>query len=61
VSQENKSKERKFVWVGTTILHIEFLGMSNKWRETWSSCIHGGRILENYGVYLELETEEPGF
>jgi hypothetical protein len=26
VNRERKSKERKFVWVGTTVLHIDFFG-----------------------------------
>jgi hypothetical protein len=33
VSQERKSQGRKFIWVGTTVLDIHFLCMSNNERE----------------------------
>jgi hypothetical protein len=31
--KKGKPKERKFVWLGTIVLHIEFFCIISKWRE----------------------------
>jgi hypothetical protein len=67
VSQESKPKERKFVWVATTVLHIqvfvheqqverkkESLELEHPWRVNSRAC---WSILESI---LELNIEEPG-